>query len=134
VDLDLSEEQQVLREMVRGLLAEHCSIDVVRALEDDAVGHRPELWSRLAELGIVGMRLPEAWGGGGQSLLDAVVVYEELGRALAPTPHFPSAVSLASRAATRSSCRPGWSPTGAIGRAAFGSGRRGRATSSGSRA
>jgi alkylation response protein AidB-like acyl-CoA dehydrogenase len=92
VDLDLSEEQQVLREMVRGLLAEHCSIDVVRALEDDAVGHRPELWSRLAELGIVGMRLPEAWGGGGQSLLDAVVVYEELGRSLAPTPHFPSAV------------------------------------------
>jgi len=92
MDLDLSEEQQVLRDMVRALLAEHCPIERVRALEDDETGYAPELWSRLGELGIVGMRLPEAHGGGGRSLLDAVVVYEELGRALAPTPHFPSAV------------------------------------------
>lgn len=92
MDLDFSEEQEMLRGMVRGLLAEHCPIDVVRQLEDDETGYPAELWKQLGEVGVIGMRLPETHGGSGQSLLDTAVVYEELGRALAPTPHFPSAV------------------------------------------
>jgi alkylation response protein AidB-like acyl-CoA dehydrogenase len=92
MDLDFSEEQEMLRGMLRGLLAEHCPIDVVRQLEDDETGYPAELWKQLGEVGVIGMRLPEAHGGSGQSLLDTAVVYEELGRALAPTPHFPSAV------------------------------------------
>jgi alkylation response protein AidB-like acyl-CoA dehydrogenase len=92
MDLDFSEEQEMLRGMVRGLLAEHCPVDVVRQLEDDETGYPAELWKQLGEVGVIGMRLPEACGGSDQSLLDTAVVYEELGRALAPTPHFPSAV------------------------------------------
>ena len=45
---------------------------------------------------MTGILIPEVHGGAGQSLLEAVIVYEELGRALAPTPHFPSAVLAAS--------------------------------------
>src|SRR5690606_7579275 len=41
---------------------------------------------------LIGLTLPEAHGGSGMSLLEAVVLYEELGRSLAPTPHFASAV------------------------------------------
>jgi alkylation response protein AidB-like acyl-CoA dehydrogenase len=92
MDLDFSEEQEMLRGMVRGLLAEHCPVDVVRQLEDDETGYPAELWKQLGEVGVIGMRLPESVGGSGQSLLDTAIVYEELGRSLAPTPHFPSAV------------------------------------------
>ncbi len=92
MDLDFTEEQETIRGMVRGVLAEHCPMDVVRKLEDDRIGYPPELWKQLGELGVIGMLLPEAYGGSDQSLLDAVVVHEELGRALTPTPLFPSAV------------------------------------------
>jgi alkylation response protein AidB-like acyl-CoA dehydrogenase len=46
----------------------------------------------MSETGLLGLTLPERWGGSGMSMLDAVVVYEELGRALAPSPHFVSSV------------------------------------------
>ena len=38
MDLDFTEEQEMLREMVRGVCAEHCSIEVVRDMEDDPTG------------------------------------------------------------------------------------------------
>src|SRR5262245_29620846 len=92
MDLELSPEQQALREMLRGVLAEHAPLAVVRAMEDDPTGYPAALWKQLAEVGIVGILIPEAFGGGEQGLLEAAVVYEELGRALAPTPHLPSSV------------------------------------------
>lgn len=92
MDLDWSEEQQVLRDMVRGLCAEYCTTQVVRAMEDDPKGYPDALWKQLCELGLVGMLVPEKFGGGGQGLLEAVIAYEELGRALAPTPAFHSGV------------------------------------------
>jgi len=92
VDLDFSDEQEMLREMVRGVCGKYSPLEIVRALEDDPKGYSDELCKQLAELGLVGMLIPEAWGGQGQSLLDAAIVYEELGRALVPSPHFVSAV------------------------------------------
>ena len=92
MDLDFSPEQDMLREAVRGLCAAHAPFEVVRELEDDPVGYPPELWSQLGELGMCGLVLPEEHGGSGMSMLDATVVYEELGRSLAPTPHFVSSV------------------------------------------
>lgn len=92
MDLDFSEEQQMLREMVRGVCREYCPLETVRALEDDPKGYPDELWKQLSELGLVGILIPEAYGGQEQSLLEAAILYEELGRALAPTPHFVSSV------------------------------------------
>jgi alkylation response protein AidB-like acyl-CoA dehydrogenase len=92
MDLDLSEEQQMLVDMTRGMLQEHCTIDVVRQMEDDPRGYPDELWKQMGELGLNGILIPESHGGSGQSLLEAALVYEELGRALAPVPHFVSAV------------------------------------------
>jgi hypothetical protein len=92
MNLDFSEEQIALREMVRGLCAEHTPTAVVRRMEDDPKGYADEFWKQQGQLGLLGLLIPEQYGGSGQSLLEAALVYEEFGRALAPSPHFPSAV------------------------------------------
>ena len=92
MDLDFSPEQELLRETVRGLVQRHAGLDVVRELEDDAVGYPDKLWTQLGELGLIGLTIPESDGGTGMSMLDAAIVYEELGRGLVPTPHFVSSV------------------------------------------
>jgi alkylation response protein AidB-like acyl-CoA dehydrogenase len=92
LDLDFSAEQEMLRATARDVLERHCPLSVVREMEDDPVGYPAELWSQLAKLDLVGLLLPEASGGSGMSLVEGVALYEEFGRALAPTPHFVSAV------------------------------------------
>jgi alkylation response protein AidB-like acyl-CoA dehydrogenase len=95
LDLDFTDEQDMLREMVRGLCGQYSDQEVVRSLQDDPTGYPPELWAQLAELGLLGLMLPEEYGGAGSSLVDGVVLYEELGRALAPVPHLESCVMAA---------------------------------------
>jgi alkylation response protein AidB-like acyl-CoA dehydrogenase len=92
MDLDFTPEQEMLRETVRGVCEKYSTVEIVRAMEDDPIGYPAELWKQLGELGLLGLTLPEELGGAGFGMLDAVVVYEEFGRALAPTPHFVSSV------------------------------------------
>jgi len=92
LDLDFTEEQEMLRDMVRGVIGQHAPNEVVRALEDDPVGYPADLWQQFAELDLLGLLLPEAHGGSGMSMLEGVILYEELGRSLAPTPHLVSCV------------------------------------------
>jgi alkylation response protein AidB-like acyl-CoA dehydrogenase len=92
LDLDFSPEQEMLRRTVRDVLQRHCPLDVVRDMEDNPTGYPLSLWTQLGELDLIGLLLPEEFGGSGMTLLEGVALYEELGRALAPTPHFVSAV------------------------------------------
>jgi len=92
MNLNFSEEQIALREMVRGLCAEHSPPAAVRRMEDDPKGYTDEFWKQQGQLGLLGLLIPEEYGGSAQSLLETALVYEEFGRALAPSPHFPSAV------------------------------------------
>ncbi len=92
MDLDLTEEQQMLKGLVRDLCTNLASPEAIRKLEDDPVGFSEEFWKQLAELDLIGLLLPAEHGGSGMSLIEGAVVYEELGRALAPSPHFVSAV------------------------------------------
>lgn len=95
LNLDFTEEQDMLREMVRGLLSQYASNEEIRALEDDPTGYSADLWSQLAELDLLGLLLPAQYGGSEMSMLEGVIVYEEIGRALAPTPHLVSCVASA---------------------------------------
>ncbi len=92
LDLEFDQEQELLRQTVRDVLEKYSPLDVVRAMEDDPVGYPATLWTQLGELDLIGLLLPEEYGGSGMSLVEGVALYEELGRALAPTPHFVSAV------------------------------------------
>ncbi len=92
MDMDFTPEQDLLRESVRRVCTRYGGLDVVRKMENDEIGYPPQLWEQLGELGLLGLTIPEQWGGSQMSLLDAVVVYEEFGRALTPSPHFVSCV------------------------------------------
>ena len=119
MDLDFSPEQELLRETVRGLVQKHSGLDVVRELEDDATGFSDKLWAQLGELGLIGLTIPESDGGTGMSTLDALIVYEELGRGIVSSPHFVSSV-MAGGVLTRSGSdaqRAEWLPLIANGEA-----------------
>lgn len=82
----LDEEEELIRDSVRGFLAAECTPAVVRAAEQDPRRHAEALWKNFAELGWLGVSLPEACGGQGLPLSHAGLVFEELGRHIAPLP------------------------------------------------
>jgi alkylation response protein AidB-like acyl-CoA dehydrogenase len=92
LDLTFSAEQEMLRETVRGVCAAATPLSVVRELEDDALGYSPELWKQLAHLDLIGLQIPEEYGGSDMGAVESVVLYEEFGRSLAPSPHFVSSI------------------------------------------
>ena len=65
LDLTFTAEQEMLRETVRGVCATNSPLSVVREFEDDPVGYPPELWKQLAHLDLIGLLLPEEYGGSG---------------------------------------------------------------------
>ena len=92
MDFTFSPEQDALRDAVRGTLASEAPSAYVRRMIDDEAGVTPELWSKLADLGWLGLLIPEAHGGLGLGLVDAVVVQEEMGKLPFPGPYFSSAI------------------------------------------
>ncbi len=92
MDLDFTPEQDMLRDLVRGVCSSYASLETVRAVEDDPIGYPAELWKQLNALDLTGLMIPEEYGGSGMTALEGAIVYEEFGRALAPSPHFVSAI------------------------------------------
>jgi alkylation response protein AidB-like acyl-CoA dehydrogenase len=92
VDFEWTEEQELLRENVRRFMEENASIDFVRAQWDDPAGVTAALWSKLSDLGVTGLLIPEAYAGAGLGVLDMGVVLEELGRVIHPGPFLSSAL------------------------------------------
>lgn len=92
MDLGLGEQQEMLRRTARRFLEEECPTTLVRELEDGDIGYSPELWRSMADLGWLGLGLPAEYGGAGGSVVDQVVLFEEIGRAILPSPILPSSV------------------------------------------
>src|SRR3954454_11749259 len=92
MDFTFSADQDALRDAVRGTLASEAPSPYVRRMIDDEVGVSPEFWSTMADLGWVGLLVPDAHGGLGLGLVDAVVVQEEMGKLPLPGPYFSSAL------------------------------------------
>ncbi|MGQ5700511.1 acyl-CoA dehydrogenase family protein [Sandaracinobacteroides sp. A072] len=97
MDFDLSDEQKMLAEQARGLLAGRTPFDHLRKLIDSGAEWDEPLWRELAAMGFLGANIPEAHGGLGLSELDLGVISQELGRANAAVPFF-SAIVLAADA------------------------------------
>src|SRR6202163_2747744 len=97
MNFDSSDEQTKMRDEARKFLAEKCPPKAVRAVLDGNAPYDKELWKGLAEMGFLGIAIPEEFGGAGAGHLELCVIAEEMGRALAPVP-FSSTVYLAAEA------------------------------------
>ena len=101
MNFDFSDEQKQLRDEARRFLDENCTTKHVRAILEGKDTYDRALWKGLADLGLLGIAIPEEFGGAGAGRLELCVAAEELGRALAPVP-FASTVYLASEILLRS--------------------------------
>ncbi len=92
MDLGFDESQTMLKNSAREFLEQECPTTLVRAMEEDERGYTPELWGKVADLGWLGLALPEQYGGLGLSYFDLVLLLEEMGRAMLPGPFFSTVV------------------------------------------
>ena len=92
MNIELTEEQEMLRASARDFLEKECTERVVQEIEASGLGYSPELWRKIASLGWLGLVLPEQVGGSGMDLVDQAVLCEELGRAMFPGPYVPTVV------------------------------------------
>lgn len=92
MDIKLSEEQEMLRNSAGRFLEKNCPSSLVREMVEDEKGYTDELWQGMAELGWMGLIIPEAYGGVGMGFLELTVLMEEMGRAMLPGPFFSTAV------------------------------------------
>jgi hypothetical protein len=91
----ITDEHQELGASVRGVLSDHDSLAGNRALLEADTERRPSFWKDMAELGWLGIHLPEEHGGAGAGLDELVVVLDEVGRQVAPGPFLPTVLASA---------------------------------------
>jgi alkylation response protein AidB-like acyl-CoA dehydrogenase len=92
MDFGFSEEQDMLRNSARDFLAKEAPMTYVRKMMEDDRGFTDDLWRKMAELGWMGLILPEEHGGSGLDFVDMVVVLEEMGRVVLPGPFFSTVI------------------------------------------
>lgn len=86
MNFDFSDDQKLIQEQARRLLSERFSLREVRRVLDGEISHDDTLWRAIAELGFLGIAIPEAYGGLGLGRDTLCLVAQELGRALATVP------------------------------------------------
>ena len=93
MDFAFSPDQQLLKNSARAFLDEHMTPAAVRLLWDDPRGESETLWKEMAQLGWLGLSLPEAYGGSALGMVESAILLEEMGRAACPGPYFPTVLA-----------------------------------------
>jgi len=91
LDFGLSEQQEMMQTLARDFLATEYPDKVLKEMVKDSLGYTPELWNKMAATNLLGLSLPEQYGGVGD-FLDLVVVLEEMGRVCFLGPYFSTIV------------------------------------------
>jgi 3-oxocholest-4-en-26-oyl-CoA dehydrogenase beta subunit len=91
LDFGLNEQQEMMQTLARDFLAGEYTDKVLKAMVKDERGYTPELWKKMAETNLMGLSLPEKYGGVGD-FLDLIVVLEEMGRVCFLGPFFSTVV------------------------------------------
>jgi alkylation response protein AidB-like acyl-CoA dehydrogenase len=87
----VGEEHTELRATLRRFFETRSPEAAVRKAIDSKPGYDTELWRQMADqMGLQGLGLPENYGGSGFGAHETTIVFEELGRALVPSPFFPT--------------------------------------------
>ncbi|WP_349269409.1 acyl-CoA dehydrogenase FadE22 [Mycolicibacterium parafortuitum] len=112
----ISDDHRELAGVVRSFLAARAARAATRGLLDGDGDARPPFWAETAELGWLGLHVPEEFGGSGCGLPELLVVVEELGRTVAPGPFLPTVIASAVITAAGSDTqRKRWLPSLADG-------------------
>ncbi len=93
MDLRFTEAQEMLRKTARDFLTAECPKSLVKELEEDEKGYSAEMWRKIAELGWMGLIIPEEYEGMELSFQDLTVLLEEMGRNILPAPFLSTMVS-----------------------------------------
>jgi alkylation response protein AidB-like acyl-CoA dehydrogenase len=93
MDLRFTEAQEILKKAARDFLTTECPKTLVRELEKSEKGYSPELWKKMADLGWMGLVIPEQYEGIGYTFQDLTVLLEEMGRNILPGPLIPTVIS-----------------------------------------
>ena len=89
MDFAFSDDQVALQALAHEILSEQSTHEHLKSLESASSNgsvYDPQLWKQLAASGLTGIGIPEEHGGGGLGFLDQAVIYDEVGRAVAPVP------------------------------------------------
>jgi 3-oxocholest-4-en-26-oyl-CoA dehydrogenase beta subunit len=92
MDLGFTEEQEILKKSVHNFLTKECPKKLVKELDEGETGLSLELWKKMADLGWMGVVLPEEYGGSGGNYLDLIIILEEMGYNILPGPFFSTMV------------------------------------------
>ncbi len=117
MDFSFSDEQQMLLESTRRLIADHYDSRKRRGILASADGYSRELWKEFAQLGLLALNIPQEQGGLDAGPIETLLVSMALGEGLVVEPYLSSAV-LATRAVVRlasSAQRADWLPRMANG-------------------
>jgi len=87
-DFGYGEDQSILRREARRALESQCTLDTVRKIMETPSGYDEAMWKRMAEMGWLGLAVPEEHGGSDLSMASLATLTEEMGRALLPSPFF----------------------------------------------
>ncbi|HEX4491896.1 MAG TPA: acyl-CoA dehydrogenase [Acidimicrobiia bacterium] len=99
MSIALTEDHRALASVAADFLASHDARGAARALLDAEREELPPFWKEMAELGWLGLHLPEEHGGSGFAIPELTVVVEAMGRAIAPGPFVPTVIASAVLAA-----------------------------------
>jgi len=92
MDLDFTNEQEMLRKSVVEFLAKECPFDTVREIEDSEAGYDPKIYKKMAKLGWMELYFPEEFGGLGDPFVDVTIIMEEMGKKAFPSPYFSTVI------------------------------------------
>lgn len=92
MDLSLTETQQLLKSGVEDFIARESQREAIIDVVQTETGYSQDAWKTAADIGWLGMAIPEKYGGSGSSVTDLAVVYEALGYGPVPGPFFSSGV------------------------------------------
>ena len=92
MDIVLGEDDQMVRGSFRDFFTNECPAELVREVEDDNLDYSRDLYAAMAGLGMLSLPFHQTYGGQDGHLFHLGLLYEEMGRALAPTPHLSAVV------------------------------------------
>ncbi|MBL4865243.1 MAG: acyl-CoA/acyl-ACP dehydrogenase [Pseudomonadales bacterium] len=93
MDTLLNEDEELLRDQARAFLTKESPTSLVREVESENKDHDADLWKKTAELGWLGLTLPEEFGGTPAPFSHLGLLFEEMGRGIAPIPIHPTMVT-----------------------------------------